>query len=78
MTRGRFATIGTVQQPITDDERQALQLRCDETYDMFKAHVARGRGLDADAVEAIAQGQVSGQSAFLPNTSDANPLSGVI
>ena len=57
---GMFSTVDD----FTPAERQRLEAELDDTYAGFKNHVAAGRHLSADAVEAVAKGRVwSGQDA---------------
>jgi len=57
---GMFSAVGD----FTPGERQRLDAELDDTYAGFKNHVAAGRHLGADEVEAIAKGRVwSGEDA---------------
>jgi signal peptide peptidase SppA len=45
--------------PLTDDEREAMQTRVDDIYDLFVADVAKGRGVSASVVrEGYGRGAV--------------------
>lgn len=53
-----------LDRPWSDDARERVQASVDEVYERFLAIVAASRGMDADAVDAIAGGRVwSGQQA---------------
>jgi protease-4 len=56
--RGANSGIFSAVDDFTPAERQRLEAELDETYAGFKNHVAAGRHLSADAVEAIAKGRV--------------------
>lgn len=50
--------------PMTDYERQLLQENIEEGYDIFISHVAEGRNMTKDQIDAIGQGRVwSGENA---------------
>jgi ClpP class serine protease len=53
-----YGDLDSFHRALSQDERGQLQGHCDEIYRLFKEHVARGRDMDMDAVEKIAQGQV--------------------
>jgi protease IV len=56
--RGANSGMFSAVDDFTPAERQRLEAELDETYAGFKDHVAAGRHLSADAVEAIAKGRV--------------------
>jgi protease-4 len=56
--RGANSGMFSAVDDFTPAERQRLEAELDETYAGFKNHVAAGRHLSADAVEAIAKGRV--------------------
>jgi protease IV len=59
-----YADQGNISRPLTGTERGFLQAGVDSTYLAFKQHVASGRRMTLDQVEAIAQGRVwTGQRA---------------
>ncbi len=55
---GRFADMGTIMRPKTDDELAVIQGFVDFIYDEFVGKVAEARKLDRAAVHEIAQGRV--------------------
>jgi protease-4 len=62
--RGANAGMFSATQDFSPAEWQRLESFLDETYRGFKQHVAAGRHLSADAVEAVAKGRVwSGEDA---------------
>ncbi len=56
--RGERALMGSAMTPWTEPERAAVQGMMESVYEAFLAHVAEGRGMQRDAVHAIAQGRV--------------------
>ena len=52
------ADLETLYRPFTDDERAALGEKIKRLYDQFVAHVAEGRRLPPEAVDAVARGRV--------------------
>jgi protease IV len=56
--RGGGAHAMSPLRPMDDREREWLETRMDEAYDRFKAVVADGRRLSAEAVEEVARGRV--------------------
>lgn len=55
---GKFADMGTIMRPKTDDELAVIQGFVDFIYDEFVGKVAESRKLDRAAVHEIAQGRV--------------------
>ncbi len=55
---GRYKDIGTMERPLTDEERGILQELLDELRGQFKQAVMGARGLSAEEVEALADGRV--------------------
>lgn len=55
---GRFKGAGASGVPIESGDLAAIQSRVDAYYAMFAEAVARGRGMTADQVSAVADGQV--------------------
>ncbi len=54
----------TLTRPLTEVERQLLQMNIEEGYDIFISHVAEGRGMTKAQVDSIGQGRVwSGENA---------------
>jgi protease-4 len=56
--RGANSGMFSVTQDFTPTQRARLDAELDDTYAGFKNHVAAGRHLSADAVEALAKGRV--------------------
>lgn len=70
--RGANADMFSITQDFSAQGRQALADELDNTYRGFKAHVAAGRHLTADAVEAAAKGRVwTGEDALRLGLVDA-------
>ena len=52
-------------QPMTEPQKMAMQGMVDRCYELFTSRVAAGRGMEIDAVKAIAEGRVwDGTTAF--------------
>jgi protease IV len=65
LQRGANANFYSSVDPLTPQQRGRFVGLMEEVYDKFVGHVASGRGLDQEAVRAVAQGRVwSGQSAL--------------
>jgi len=63
--RGANAHFFSSTDPMTDAQRERFVSMMTEVYDTFVDHVATGRGMEHEAVDAIAQGRIwSGQSAM--------------
>lgn len=56
--RGERALMWSSMDPWSPGEREAVQQLMEATYERFLEHVAAGRGMERDAVHAIAQGRV--------------------
>jgi protease-4 len=56
--RGRNAGIWTINEPMDSTEKGRFEAGVDAGYDAFLQLVAKGRGMDPKAVDAIAQGRV--------------------
>lgn len=56
--RGRNAGIWTVNEPMDSGEKGRFEAGVDAGYDAFLQLVAKGRGMDPKAVDAVAQGRV--------------------
>jgi signal peptide peptidase SppA len=52
ISAGKYKTEGNPFEPLTASAREAFQQMVDETYDLFVADVAAGRGVDEAAVRA--------------------------
>ncbi|MCC7497353.1 MAG: signal peptide peptidase SppA [Bryobacterales bacterium] len=57
-TRGRFATIDSEYQPLTEAERNKLRESMEEVYANFVGFVAASRNKTAGQIEPLAQGRV--------------------
>jgi protease-4 len=53
-----LADFPSVLRPVSERQRAILQRAVDSTYAAFKQHVAEGRGMSVEAVEAVAQGRI--------------------
>lgn len=61
---GRYKDVGNFARPMTPEERRILQALLDDIYDQFIGAVAEGRGLEPQAVRALAEGRIySGRQA---------------
>ena len=61
---GRYKDVGNFARPMTPEERRILQALLDDIYDQFIKAVAEGRGLEPQAVRALAEGRIySGRQA---------------
>jgi protease-4 len=70
--RGAHAGMFSTMHDFSPDERQRLDAVIDRIYAGFKVHVADGRHLGSDAVEAVAKGRVwSGEEAKANGLVDA-------
>ena len=70
--RGANAGMFSATQDFSPQARERLNAMLDDTYAGFKNHVATGRHLNADAVEAMAKGRVwSGEDAKAKGLVDA-------
>lgn len=58
VTRGRYADLYGMDRRFDDDERAIVRSQMAQAYGRFVDHVADGRGLPADSVDAIGQGRV--------------------
>lgn len=58
MTRGRHADFHLSAQPLSEGANARMQGLVEETYDLFLARVATGRGMPAGDVHEVAQGRV--------------------
>ena len=62
---GKYKDIGSLERPMTAEEKQLLQAMLDSTYKVFLETVAEGRGMSVDKVRSLADGRVySGTQAF--------------
>ena len=57
-TRGRFATLDSDYQPMSEAERKKLRESMDEVYGAFLTHVASSRHRKTEEIEPLAQGRV--------------------
>ena len=58
ITRGDNALLFSDEGGFTDAQRELFQSQMDSFYERFLAKVGQGRGMDRDAVHAVAQGRV--------------------
>ncbi len=54
----KYADVGNPNRPMTDEEKNIIQMLIDSTYKSFKNRVATGRHLKPEFVDSIAQGHV--------------------
>lgn len=55
---GRFAGLGTITRPLTQEERDIIQAEVERIYETFITHVSEGRKLSKAQVDSIGQGRV--------------------
>ncbi|MBR4748682.1 MAG: signal peptide peptidase SppA [Abditibacteriota bacterium] len=55
---GKYKDVGSMDRPMTAEEKQMLQAMINTTYDTFIDEVARGRKLTPDRVRQLAEGRV--------------------
>jgi protease-4 len=71
LARGANAALYSTLAPFDERETEILRRRIDEIYERFVGHVATGRGLDREAVAAVAGGRVwTGEDAKAKNLVD--------
>lgn len=58
LTRGQYADLDSVYQPLSDAEHQKIAGQIDAFYSAFVSRVAEGRKKNFDQIEPIAQGRV--------------------
>ena len=54
---GKYKDVGSMDRPMTAEEKQMLQAMIDTTYEAFIDEVAKGRRLPADKVRRLAEGR---------------------
>ncbi len=55
---GKNKTMGSISQPVTDEQRQIMQSLSDECYEQFTGIVAESRKMDIEKVKELADGRV--------------------
>lgn len=61
----RYADLGDMSRPMTDDEKMLIQGYVERGYDTFLTRCAEGRNMTKEAIDSIAQGRVwTGQQAL--------------
>lgn len=55
---GRFADLGSVNRPLTEEERLIIQSEVNQIYSSFTRKVAEGRGRSQAYIDSIGQGRV--------------------
>jgi protease-4 len=59
-----YADLGSINKPLSENERRVLRTSIDQTYQTFLQRVADARGMSVSAVDDVAQGRVwSGRDA---------------
>jgi protease-4 len=58
LSRGAHADLYTSLEPFDPEQRALLERRIAAVYELFLDHVAAGRGLGREAVEAVAEGRI--------------------
>lgn len=64
---GPYAIPPNIITKLSDVQKARLQFQIEDIYSLFKSRVALGRGLDIDAVEEVAQGQIFSGKTGLKN-----------
>ncbi len=65
ITSGRNKAMGSMVDPLTDEQRAIFQSLVDESYEQFVGIVAEGRNMDLAKVKTIADGRIySAQQAY--------------
>ncbi len=55
---GKYADLGDMSRPMSDEERAIIQEEVEKIYDTFITHVSEGRNISKAAVDSIGQGRV--------------------
>ena len=55
---GKYADIGSINRPMTENERMIIQQEVEKVYDTFITHVSKGRKMTKADVDNIGQGRV--------------------
>jgi protease-4 len=58
ITAGSNKAMGSSVEPLTDEQKQIFQSLVDEAYDQFTGIVSNERGIDLEAVKALADGRI--------------------
>lgn len=58
ITAGDNKAMGSMVEPMTDEQREIFQSLVDEAYDQFVGIVAEGRGMTVEEVEELADGRI--------------------
>lgn len=58
ITAGSNKAMGSSVEPMTDEQKQIFQSLVDEAYDQFTGIVSNERGIDLEAVKALADGRI--------------------
>jgi protease-4 len=58
ISRGKAAGLYSDTAPFSQDQRAKIQADIGASYARFRSHVAKGRGMEDDEVEAVARGRV--------------------
>ena len=64
---GKNKAIGSMYEPMTDEQRAILQSLVDEPYERFLDVVAEGRNMDKEKIRALADGRIMTASQALSN-----------
>ena len=72
ISRGKAAGLYSDTAPFSQDQRAKIQADIGASYARFRSHVAKGRGMEDDEVEAVARGRVwTGEQALEHGLVDA-------
>lgn len=58
ITSGRNKAMGSIVDPLTDEQKEIFQSLVDEAYDQFTGIVSKERGIDLETVKIIADGRI--------------------
>ena len=58
VTSGANKSMGSMTEPVTEQQRQIMQSMVDEAYEQFVGIVAEGRALNVDYVKSISDGRI--------------------
>ena len=68
----KHADMGSIDKPLSDDQKAIIQNSVEEVYETFITHVSNGRDIEKTRVDEIGQGRVwSGKNAIEINLIDA-------
>lgn len=69
LTAGKNKAMGSITEPMTDEQREIFQSLIDDSYNQFVGIIAEGRGMDIETVKTLADGRI-----YTANQAVANGL----